>query len=39
MSDLFLDSLEVHNFRAFRELKIPQLGRVNLFGNSYKQRY
>lgn len=30
MSKLFLNSLEVNNFRAFRNLKIEKLGRVNL---------
>lgn len=29
-SKLVLDSLEVKNFRAFRHLQIPRLGRVNL---------
>lgn len=28
--DLVLDSLEIKNFRAFRHLEIPKLGRVNL---------
>ena len=30
MSTLILNSLEIHNFRAFRDLKIEHLGRVNL---------
>src|SRR5438309_8644396 len=30
MDNLILNSLEVHNFRAFRDLKIEHLGRVNL---------
>lgn len=30
MADLILDSLEISNFRTFRQLKIEQLGRVNL---------
>jgi hypothetical protein len=30
MSNLILDSLEIRNFRAFRELRIERLGRVNL---------
>lgn len=30
MGDLILNSLEVRNFRAFRDLKIDHLGRVNL---------
>lgn len=30
MSELFLDSLEIQGFRAFRHLKIEKLGRVNL---------
>ena len=30
MADLILDSLEIHNFRAFRHLRIEKLGRVNL---------
>ena len=30
MSTLILNSLEVRNFRAFRDLKIEHLGRVNL---------
>jgi hypothetical protein len=30
MGNLILNSLEIHNFRAFRELKIEHLGRVNL---------
>ena len=30
MSTLILNSLEVRNFRAFRDLKIERLGRVNL---------
>ena len=30
MADLILDSLEIRNFRAFRHLRIEQLGRVNL---------
>lgn len=30
MSSLILDSLEIHNFRAFDSLKIEKLGRVNL---------
>ncbi len=29
-SGLLLDSLEIENFRCFRHLKIPKLGRVNL---------
>jgi hypothetical protein len=29
-SSLILDSLEIHNFRAFSELRIERLGRVNL---------
>lgn len=30
MSNLVLNSLEIRNFRAFRDLKIERLGRVNL---------
>jgi hypothetical protein len=30
MGDLILNSLEIRNFRAFRDLNIEQLGRVNL---------
>src|SRR5258706_4856233 len=30
MGNLILNSLEIHNFRAFRDLKIERLGRVNL---------
>ena len=30
MGDLILESLEVHQFRVFRHLQIPKLGRVNL---------
>ena len=30
MSDLFLDSLEIKNFRLFKHLEIERLGRVNL---------
>ncbi len=30
MSNLILNSLEIHNFRAFRSLRIEKLGRVNL---------
>lgn len=30
MSNLMLNSLEIRNFRAFRDLKIEHLGRVNL---------
>lgn len=30
MGNLVLNSLEIHNFRAFHELKIERLGRVNL---------
>lgn len=30
MSDLLLDSLRIQNFRGFRDLQIPRLGRVNL---------
>jgi AAA15 family ATPase/GTPase len=31
MDNLILNSLEIKNFRAFRHLQVPQLGRVNLF--------
>ena len=30
MSNLILNSLEIRNFRAFRDLQIEHLGRVNL---------
>lgn len=30
MDQLFLDSLEIHNFRGFQHLQIEKLGRVNL---------
>ncbi len=30
MGNLILNSLEIHNFRAFRSLRIEKLGRVNL---------
>lgn len=30
MGNLILNSLEIHNFRAFRDLEIEHLGRVNL---------
>ena len=30
MSTLILNSLEIRNFRAFRDLKIERLGSVNL---------
>ena len=30
MANLILNSLEVRNYRAFRDLKIERLGRVNL---------
>lgn len=30
MSDQFLNSLEIKNFRLFKHLKIERLGRVNL---------
>lgn len=30
MSDLLLPSLEIHNFRAFKQLAVPRLARVNL---------
>lgn len=31
MSNLILNSLEIRNFRAFRDLNIDRLGRINLF--------